>query len=140
MAIDNQIRTVVLLGLLTGVLLGVGNLVGGVQGLTIALIFAIVNALLWLGVGFSLGVAATGDIIYGTVFAVMFVFLGSLPYNVVTMPMKVAFRTFIYSYAKDSIEGFKKPSKLPAELRNEFKTLSRKDVKRRGMRDPAKYF
>ncbi|MHA2389764.1 MAG: hypothetical protein ACXACW_13685, partial [Candidatus Hodarchaeales archaeon] len=108
-------------------------------GLT-TFIFAIVNALLWLGVGFSLGVAATGDIIYGLVFAVIFVFLGSLPYNVVTMPMKVAFRTFIYSYAKDSIEGFKKPSKLPAELRNEFKTLSRKDVKRRGMRDPAEYF
>jgi len=42
MAIGNQIRTVVLLGLLTGVLLWVGNLVGGVQGLTIALIFAIV--------------------------------------------------------------------------------------------------
>ena len=42
MAIDNQIRTVVLLGLLTAILLWVGNLVGGVQGLTIALIFAIV--------------------------------------------------------------------------------------------------
>jgi len=42
MAIGNQIRTVVLLGLLTGLLLWVGNLLGGMQGLTIALIFAIV--------------------------------------------------------------------------------------------------
>lgn len=42
MTIKNQFKTVVLLGLLTGVLLGVGNLVGGMQGLTIALIFAIV--------------------------------------------------------------------------------------------------
>ncbi len=42
MAIGNQIRTVVLLGLLTGLLLWVGNLVGGMQGLTIALVFAVV--------------------------------------------------------------------------------------------------
>tara|TARA_B100002003_G_C14086575_1_gene522680 strand:+ start:389 stop:1240 length:852 start_codon:yes stop_codon:yes gene_type:complete len=38
----NQFKTVILLGLLTGILLWVGNLVGGMQGLTIALIFAIV--------------------------------------------------------------------------------------------------
>jgi hypothetical protein len=108
-------------------------------GLT-TFIFAVVNSLLWIGVGFSLGFAVTQELIYGVVFAIIFVFLGFLPYNVVTMPMKVAFRTFIYSYAKDSIEGFKKPSKLPAELRDEFRTLSRKEVKRRGMRDPAEYF
>ncbi|MHA2094702.1 MAG: hypothetical protein ACW98F_08735 [Candidatus Hodarchaeales archaeon] len=108
-------------------------------GLT-TFIFAMVNAVLWLGVGFSLGFAVTQELAYGLVFAIIFVFLGFLPYNVVTMPMKVAFRTFIYSYAKDSVEGFKKPSKLPAELRDEFRTLARKDVKRRGMRDPAEYF
>jgi len=38
----NQIKTVVLLGLLTGLLLFVGQLVGGASGLTIAFIFAIV--------------------------------------------------------------------------------------------------
>ena len=108
-------------------------------GLT-TFIFAVVNSLLWLGVGFGIGTAATGEMVYGVVFALIFVFLGFLPYSVVTMPMKVAFRTFIYSYAKDSVEGFKKPSKLPAELRDEFRTLSRKDVKRRGMRDPSEYF
>ncbi len=108
-------------------------------GLT-TFIFAIVNSLLWLGVGFSLGFAATQELAYGLVFAVIFVFLGSLPYSVVTMPMKVAFRSFIYSYAKDSIEGFKKPNRLPAELRDEFKVLARKDFKRRGMRDPSEYF
>ena len=37
----NQIKTVLLLGLLSGLLIGVGNLVGGAQGMTIALIFAI---------------------------------------------------------------------------------------------------
>ncbi|MCK5345486.1 MAG: hypothetical protein KAR20_18885, partial [Candidatus Heimdallarchaeota archaeon] len=108
-------------------------------GLT-TFIFAVVNSLIWVGIGFSLGFAVTQELTYGIVFAVIFVFLGTLPYNVVTMPMKVAFRTFIYSYAKDSVEGFKKPSRLPAELRNEFKTLSRKDVKKRGMRDPSEYF
>lgn len=37
----NQIKTVLLLGILTGVLLLIGQLVGGTSGLTIALIFAI---------------------------------------------------------------------------------------------------
>ncbi len=37
----NEIKTVVLLGLMTGVLLGVGMLVGGITGLTVALIFSI---------------------------------------------------------------------------------------------------
>jgi len=39
--IKNQLKTVLLLGLLTGLLLGVGQLVGGMQGLTIAFIFVI---------------------------------------------------------------------------------------------------
>ncbi|MHA1947080.1 MAG: hypothetical protein ACXAC6_19010 [Candidatus Hodarchaeales archaeon] len=108
-------------------------------GLT-TFIFSVINSLIWLGAGFGLGFAVTQQLIYGVVFAIIFVFLGTLPYNVVTMPMKVAFRTFIYSYAKDTIEGHKKPSKLPAELRDEFSTLSQRDVKRRGMRDPSKYF
>lgn len=38
----NQIKTVILLGALTGLLLFVGQLVGGTQGLTIAFVFAIV--------------------------------------------------------------------------------------------------
>ena len=38
----NQIKTVFLLGLLTGLLLWVGQLLGGAQGLTFALIFAII--------------------------------------------------------------------------------------------------
>ncbi len=108
-------------------------------GLT-TFIFSIINSLIWLGAGFGLGFAVTQQLVYGIVFAIIFVFLGTLPYNVVTMPMKVAFRTFIYSYAKDTLEGYKKPSKLPAELRDEFNTLSQRDVKRRGMRDPSKYF
>jgi heat shock protein HtpX len=42
MAIGNQLRTVILLGLLTALLLWVGDMVGGPSGLTIALVFAIV--------------------------------------------------------------------------------------------------
>lgn len=103
-------------------------------------IFAVVNTLIWIVMGFGLGFAVTQELTYGIVFAAIFFFLGMFPYNIVTMPMKVAFRTFIYSYAKDTIEGYKKPSRLPAELRTEFKTLSHKDVKRRGMRDPSEYF
>jgi len=38
----NQLKTVILLGALTGLLLFVGQLVGGVSGLTIAFIFAII--------------------------------------------------------------------------------------------------
>ncbi len=39
--INNQLKTVVLLGLLSGLLLGVGWLIGGYQGLTIGLIFGL---------------------------------------------------------------------------------------------------
>ncbi len=42
MTFENQLRTVALLGLLTGLLLWVGNLVGGPSGLTVALVFAII--------------------------------------------------------------------------------------------------
>jgi hypothetical protein len=103
-------------------------------------IFAIINSVIWIGVGFSLGFAVTQELTFGIVFAIIFLFLGTLPYSVVTMPMKVAFRTFIYSFAKDTLEGYKKPSRLPAELRSEFSTLAKRDVKRRGMRDPSEYF
>jgi len=39
--IQNEIKTVILLGLLTGILLWVGNLIGGFSGLTIAFVFVI---------------------------------------------------------------------------------------------------
>lgn len=42
MAILNQFKTAILLGLLAGLLMGVGWLVGGYQGLTIGLIFAVI--------------------------------------------------------------------------------------------------
>jgi len=42
MGIGNQIKTVILLGALTGILLWVGNLLGGMQGLTIAIVFAFI--------------------------------------------------------------------------------------------------
>ena len=41
MRLGNQIKTVLLLGILTGILLGVGWLIGGYNGLTIALIFSV---------------------------------------------------------------------------------------------------
>lgn len=41
MGIENQLKTVLLLGILTGILLGVGYLLGGMSGLTVALIFSI---------------------------------------------------------------------------------------------------
>ncbi len=46
MAIINQIKTVLLLGILTGILLGLGYLLGGASGLTIGLILALVMNIL----------------------------------------------------------------------------------------------
>ncbi|MFW9779793.1 MAG: hypothetical protein ACFFE8_13140 [Candidatus Heimdallarchaeota archaeon] len=108
-------------------------------GLT-TFIFMIINSILWVVTGFGLGWAVGQNIGYGIVVGVIFFILGSLPYSVVTMPMKVAFRTFIYSFAKDTVEGFKKPSRLPTELRGELNELRKREVKRRGMRDPSQYF
>ena len=42
MSFTNQIKTVVLLGLLTALLLWVGNLIGGIQGLKVAIIFVVI--------------------------------------------------------------------------------------------------
>jgi hypothetical protein len=108
-------------------------------GLTM-FIFWFVNEILWIVVGFTIGYAITQEFTIGIILAVIFLILGFMPYQVVTMPMQVAFRTFLYSYAKDTIEGYKKPSRLPQELRTDFSTLSHRDVKKRGMRDPTKYF
>jgi len=40
MSISNQIKTVLLLGMLTGLLLGIGYMFGGQSGLLIALVFS----------------------------------------------------------------------------------------------------
>ena len=40
--IINQLKTALFLGLLTGLLLGVGYLIGGYQGMTIGLAFALI--------------------------------------------------------------------------------------------------
>ncbi|UCE14993.1 MAG: hypothetical protein JSV04_07390 [Candidatus Heimdallarchaeota archaeon] len=107
-------------------------------GLT-TFIFAIINSLLWILVGFTIGYSVAQDFMFGVIFAIIFLVLGFLPYSVVTQPMKVAFRAFLYSYAKDTVEGYKKPSRLPEELQSEFRTLSSYDRRRR-MRDPSQYF
>ena len=39
--IKNQLKTVLFLGILSGILLVIGQLIGGAQGLTVALIFAV---------------------------------------------------------------------------------------------------
>lgn len=108
-------------------------------GLT-TFIFALINSLIWIVVGFGVGLFVAQDLVFAAIFAFIFLFLGFLPYNVVTMPMSVAFRTFMYSYAKDTVEGYTKPSRLPAELRTEFKTLAGFERRKRGMRDPNRYF
>lgn len=108
-------------------------------GLTM-FIFAILNSSLWIGAGFLIGVVGFGgDLFAAIVVAFVFLILSSLPYNMVTMPMKVAFRTFMYSYAKDYMDGFKKPSRLPADLRGEFKNLQQRSDKRK-MKDPNMIF
>ena len=73
-------------------------------GLT-TFIFAIINSLLWIVIGFGLGFAVSQDIGFGIIFAFIFLILGSLPYNVVTMPMKVAFRSFLIPMQRILLKG-----------------------------------
>ncbi|OLS16699.1 MAG: hypothetical protein HeimC3_52090 [Candidatus Heimdallarchaeota archaeon LC_3] len=109
-------------------------------------IFFVINSLIWFVVGFGLGfiifpngVAGLSWTVFAIIFGIVFIFLGSFPYNIVTAPMRIAFTSFLYAYAKDSLEGFQKPSKLPMELTNEFKQLQKARDKRK-MRDPTQYF
>jgi hypothetical protein len=109
-------------------------------------IFFIINSLIWFVVGFGFGYILVPNglvgiswIVFAVVLGIIFIFLGSFPYNIVTSPMRIAFTSFLYAYAKDSLEGFKKPSRLPMELTNEFKQLQKHRDKRK-MRDPTQYF
>ncbi|MFW9930591.1 MAG: hypothetical protein ACFFD1_14475 [Candidatus Thorarchaeota archaeon] len=116
------------------------DVVAGESGYGLTMfVFFFINIIIWAVAGFALGYLMFPDsVIIWIVFAVVLIILSSVFYNMVTFPMKVAFRTFLYSYAKDYLDGFKKPSKLPIELRDEFKSLAQEHDKRR-MRDPTQY-
>ena len=108
-------------------------------------IFFFINSALWFLAGMGIiyvlipgGLFGVSWFIIGIVMGIFFVILGFFPYNLVTSPMRIAFTCFLYSYAKDSLEGYKKPSRLPAEFRNEFKQLQTEGRKRK-MRDPTQY-
>lgn len=103
------------------------------------LIFAILFGLMWFGTGFGIGFFVFGsDIVFAFVFGILFIVLSTFPYTVISMPMNTSFKTFLYSYAQDYTEGFKKPSKLPVELRDDFKYIQQ-NVNKRKMRDPTQY-
>ena len=106
-------------------------------GLTM-FIFMVLNALIWFAAGFGIGYVALGnDLVIGLVVGVLFIVLSLFPYQIVTNPLNTSFKTFLYCYADDSTSGFSKPSRLPAELRNDFKNIQSRAGKRR-MRDPSK--
>ncbi|MFW9996023.1 MAG: hypothetical protein ACFFD4_28540 [Candidatus Odinarchaeota archaeon] len=110
-------------------------------------VFGMVNRIIWFMIGFSIGAglseAAGGvlvdNLIVGFVIGIVFfIFLAGFSMSLINMPMKAAFVTFLYSFAIDAEEGFRKPSRLPVELRNEFSAISERAMAndKRKMRDP----
>ena len=92
-------------------------------GLAMA-IFFVVNLLTWFIAGFGIGYFAfPNDRWVAVVLGVLFVVLSFYPYSLITMPMRSSFNTFLYCFAKDSLEGFKKPSRLDPELRENLTLL-----------------
>ncbi|MHA2296573.1 MAG: hypothetical protein ACXAEU_22805 [Candidatus Hodarchaeales archaeon] len=111
-------------------------------------VFSLINRIIWFIVGFAIGSGlseATGGVLVDNVVVgfivgiVFFLFLAGMSMSLISMPMKAAFTTFLYSFAIDKEDGFKLPSKLPVELRNEFSAFTNKAIanNKRKMADPT---
>jgi hypothetical protein len=83
-------------------------------------IFAIANAVGWAVLGIALGYFILETYEWAIVMGVIFLIFSFVVFTMIRMPLSVAFSTFLYAYALDRREGFKKPSRLPQELRDEF--------------------
>ena len=92
----------------------------------------------WFGTGFAIGYFALGnDVTIGIIIGLIFLILSLFPYNIISMPLNTSFKTFLFCYAQDSMEGFEKPSKLPVDLQDGFKYLQSHYTTRK-MQDPTK--
>ncbi|MFX0113165.1 MAG: DUF6159 family protein [Candidatus Hodarchaeota archaeon] len=90
-------------------------------GLGLALlIFAIANGVSWAVLGIALGYFILQTYEWAIIMGVIFLIFSFVAFTMIRMPLSVAFSTFLYAYALDRREGFKKPSRLPQELRDEF--------------------
>jgi hypothetical protein len=106
---------------------------------TVMAIFTIINIILWFFIGqfFASDWVASGLISSDTAAFVVLIFVlfSFISYQVLVMPIKVAFHTFMYSYAMDIMTDMKYPSKFPEIFINEFDMLITigRDVDRRRM-------
>jgi hypothetical protein len=107
-------------------------------GLTM-FVFALINTVIWFATGIAVGyLVFPGEFIFWIGFGVIFFILSTFSYGIATSPMSISFKTFLYSYADDYADGFRKPSRLPAEFIDEFKLIQGYDKKRK-MKDPSEF-
>lgn len=93
----------------------------GDLGLGLALmLFAIANGVGWAVLGIVLGYIILQTYEWAIIMGVIFFIFSFVVFTMIRMPLAVAFSTFLYAYAMDRREGFKKPSRLPQELRDTF--------------------
>ena len=103
-------------------------------------IFMLIYAVIWFGTGFVIGFLVLGNnLVFAFIIGIVFIVLSTLPYNIISMPLNTSFKTFLYCYADDYRTGFDKPSRLPADLRDDFKYIQGNVTKRR-MKDPSQYY
>ncbi|MHA1168186.1 MAG: hypothetical protein ACTSRU_10220, partial [Candidatus Hodarchaeales archaeon] len=111
-------------------------------------VFSLMNRIIWGILGFVLGAglseAAGGVLVENMIVGlitglIFFILFAQFSMSLINMPMKAAFTTFLYCYAIDVSEGFRQPSKLPVELRNDFSALAERAIaeNRRKMREPS---
>lgn len=107
---------------------------------TTMFVFAVLNALIWFGVGFGVGYFSLGhDYMIAFVVGVLFIILSLLPYSIVTIPLNTSFKTFLYCFGDDFRDGFQKPSRLPNELRDDLNGLQNNWGKRK-MNNPTQIY
>lgn len=111
-------------------------------GLAMMILF-FVNLFTWFSAGFGIGyflfTNQSDPLLFGFIIGIIFLILSFYPYNIITMPMRSSYNTFLYCYAKDSLEGFSKPSRLEPELRDNLALIQSKQARKRRMRDPSQY-
>ncbi len=86
-------------------------------------IITVVNFLIFLGFALVTGMVLFSNNIVGFIIYLFFgIMFGYIPLQILFTPVKYTITTFLFAYILDREEGFKKPSRLPAEYK---RTLDR---------------